>query len=458
MTELISISPINYKPLGSVRVSSENEISREVKTAQSAKLLWKNLGLKKRINLLKKVYDTFEKNRDEIGELITKEIGMPISVRDLMEVGSGLDFFKWFLENTEKFLSPEITFEDETNKHTVYYEAIGVAVVISPWNFPFSNFIWGVIPNLIVGNPVLFKHSEECPLSGKLYEELISHTGLPEGVFTEIYGDGKVGDYLAHQDINLICFTGSFKIGKSLHKIASEKFIPIHLELGGSAPGIVFEDVDLEKVIETIYFARFYNSGQVCDGLKRLIVHESRFDEVINKLKAVIKNKRIGDPNDPLTDIGPLVAKRQKELLARQVKDSIKMGAKINCGGKSPGLMEGAFYLPTIVTNITPDMPVWQEEVFGPVLPVMSFKTEEDAVKLANNTIYGLGGYIFTEDRKRAEKVAKELETGMVGINNANYLNPANPWGGYKCSGLGRGNGRYGLRELCQLKIISQEK
>lgn len=458
MSKLISINPTNYQKIGEVEISSEAEIKDKVAAAQKAKTFWKEIGLKERIKLLEKVFQLFEKNQKEIGDLVAKEIGMPISIGDLMEVGEGIHYFRWFLDNAEQFLAPEITFEDKNNKHVVYHEPFGVAAVIAPWNFPFSNFIWEVIPNLIVGNPVVFKHSEECPLCGQFYEELIQKANLPKDVFSEVYGDGRVGDFLVHQEIDTITFTGSTKVGKYLYQLAAEKFIPIHLELGGSAPGIVFEDVDLARVIESIYFNRFYNSGQVCDGLKRLIVHKSRFGETVNKLKDVLARKKVGDPADPKTDMGPLVAKRQLVLLESQVREAVKMGAKIICGGQPPKNLKGVFYLPTILTNIKTKMRVWREEVFGPVLPVVSFKTEQEAVNLANDTDYGLGSFVFTEDKEKAERVAKKLETGMVGINNASYVHPANPWGGYKYSGLGRGNGRYGLRELCQLKVVSSEK
>lgn len=458
MSKLISINPTNYQKIGEVEISSKKEIKAKVAAAQKVKTFWKEIGLKERIKLLEKVFQLFEKNQKEISDLVAKEIGMPVSVNKLMEVGEGIHFFRWFLDNAPQFLAPEITFEDKASSHTVYHEPFGVAAVIAPWNFPFSNFIWEVIPNLVVGNPVIFKHSEECPLCGQFFEGLIQKADLPKGVFNEVYGDGQVGDFLVRQEIDTITFTGSTKVGKSLYQLAAKKFIPIHLELGGSAAGIVFEDVDLERVIESIYFNRFYNSGQVCDGLKRLIVHQGRFDEVVAKLKDVLAQKKVGDPIDPKTDMGPLVAKRQGDLLEGQVKEAIKMGAKIIYQREFPKNLKGAFYRPTILTNIKTKMRVWQEEVFGPVLPVISFKTEQEAIDLANDTNYGLGGFVFTEDKKRAQRVAKKLETGMVELNNASYVHPASPWGGYKYSGLGRGNGRYGLRELCQLKVVSSEK
>ncbi len=281
---------------------------------------------------------------------------------------------------------------------------------------------------------------------------------MPDGVFSETYGDDETGDFLAHQDVDLISFIGSTKVGLYLYQVAAKKFIPIRLELGGSAPGIVFEDADLDKVIESIYFNRFYNSGQVCDGLKRLIVYERKFEGTVKKLAEILDKKRIGDPTDPTIDIGPLVAKRQLDLLKSQVDESVKKGAKVAFKSKISMDLKGAFYPPTILTNIKTDMRVWKEEVFGPVLPIVIFKTEEEAIALANDTEYGLGGYLFTEDKEKADKVAKKIKTGMISVNNTMYLNPADPWGGFKKSSVGRGNGKFGLREVSQIKVVATEK
>lgn len=457
-TKLISTNPgKNYEVLGEVEVSIEKEIKNKVQKARLAADKWKELGLKARVNLLRKVADSFEKRREDLALLEAKEMGMPIT-QSRQEVDDGIRYFNWYLEMSEKYLSPEVVYEDDTTKHTVFYEPVGVAAVIVPWNFPLSNFVWGCGQSLIVGNTVVFKHSEECPLSGKLIEEIVNSVGLPEGVFSEVYGDGRVGDYLVHQGIDLICFTGSTNVGKQLYKIGAEKFIKVILECGGSAPGIVFEDVDLDKVIETIYFDRFINCGQACDALKRLIVHESRLTEVVEKLTNLLKAKKVGDPKDQSTDIGPLVAKRQLELLESQVKDALDKGAKVVIGGKRPETLQGAYYEPTILTNITFDMRMWQEEVFGPVLPIVTFKTEEEAIKQANNTKYGLGAYVFTEDKEKVQRVASQVKSGMVSINNATYLQPCSPFGGYKESGMGREHGKFGFMELTQAKVVAMEK
>ena len=458
MAELISTNPAkNYKKLGEVNISTQGEIRRKVQKANSARKKWKSLGIEERVKILKRIVDKLKENKDELALLATQETGMPIS-QSRNDVDNAVRYFVWYLDNASKYLSPEIIYQDNNIIHKVFYEPIGTAAVIIPWNYPASNFVWGCGQNLIAGNTIILKHSKECPLFGKRLEELVEGCGLPDGVFSEVYGDGKIGDYLVHQDINLISFTGSTKVGKYLYKVAGEKFIKVVLEMGGSAPGIIFEDAEIEKALETIYYNRFSNCGQACDALKRLIVHESKFPQVVQRLKEILSSKKIGDPENEDTDIGPLVARRQLVLLEDQVKDSIDNGAKIVIGGKRPKSLQGAYYEPTILTNISKDIRVWQEEVFGPVLPIVSFKTEEKAIALANDTKYGLGAYIFTENKEKALRVASQIDAGMVGINNASYLQPSSPFGGYKESGIGREHGKFGFAELTQTKVIAVEK
>ncbi len=438
--------------------SSAKEIHTKVALARNTATFWGHLSVSERISYLQPLLDIFTKNKELLGSLTTKAIGMPISVRNLIEIDPGLDFFAWYLKNSEQYLTPETTFEDATTIHQVHYEPMGVAAVISPWNFPFLNFIWNVMPNLIVGNTVVFKHSKACQKVEQKLEEYTRISKMPEGLLSFVYGDGSVGECLAEEDIDLISYTGSTKVGQHLYEIAAKKLIKIVLELGGSAPGIVFEDANIDQAIESIYFSRFIHSGQICDGLKRLIVHTSRFEEMIQKLTAYLSTKKVGDPTDPKTDIGPLISKESAETIQAQVTDANDKGATIAVGGASYTNTYGSFFPPTILTNVTTSMRVWKEEVFGPVLPVIAFNTEEEAVILANDTIYGLGAYIYTADLNRAKRVSRQIRSGMVSINTAYYLRPENPWGGYKKSGLGRGNGKFGLHDLCQIKVVASEK
>ena len=319
-------------------------------------------------------------------------------------------------------------------------------------------FIWGAFPNLIAGNTIVFKISEECPLTGKLIEQVMESGNLPEGVFSEVYGAGDVGHKLATSDIDLIWFTGSTQVGKELYKIAAEKFIKVVLEMGGSSPAIVFEDANLTDTIPHLYGERFNNCGQVCDAIKRLIVHESIFNEVAEALGKELKKKNFGDPDNEKTHIGGLVAKRQLNLLKEQVEDAIGKGAKVVTEVQIPSELRGAFHEPMLLIDVNRNMRVWTEEVFGPVLPIVTFKTEEEAIELANDTSYGLGSRIYSEDIERAKRVASRVDAGTVEINNASRWLHCNPFGGFKESGMGREHGVVGFRELSQIKVISADK
>lgn len=457
MAKLKSINPSNGKVLGEVEISAEKEIKEKISKARGAQEGWNKLGIERRGKLLKKVVENFLRRKEELAQMASKEMGMPITM-SRGDVDDSMHYFNWYIDNAEKYLSPEIIFKDEKMTHTAFREPIGVSANITPWNFPTSNFVWSAAQSLVSGNVVVYKTSEKVPLSGKLIEEIMSKSGLPEGVFSEVYGDGEVGKILVNGDIDSICFTGSTNTGKYLYKVAADKFIKIFLELGGSAPGIIFDDADIDRTIDSFFGNRFLYSGQVCDGLKRLIVHESKFDDVIKKLVEKINNTKVGDPLDEKTEIGPLVSEKQLKNLEIQVADAVSKGAKVEVGGERLNLNGGSFYKPTVLTNINKDMKVWNEEVFGPVLPVMSFDTEEKAISIANDTKYGLGGYVFTEDKELARKVVGELKTGMISINNAMYLQPTSPFGGYKDSGIGREHGKYGFYDLTQVKVVAEEK
>lgn len=458
--KIISLNPSkNYDPIGEIIISSREEIDQKIINARAAQQYWAESGVKTRIALLEKLYKEFVKKKDVIGVLVSQEMGMPMSVRNKIDLDIGLEYMRGYLDFAEQWLAPEIVFENKEEIHYTFFEPRGVAGISVPWNFPFCNFVWGVMQNLVVGNTVIFKHSEECPLTGVLLEEIIESVKLPNGVFNAVYGDGSsVGEYIMNSAIDLIWFTGSTGVGKHLYQVAAKKFIPAILELGGSAPGIIFDDADLTVALESVYFNRFVNSGQQCDGLKRLIVHKSKFNEITEQLHNLLLTKKVGDALDSSTDIGPLVAERQLIMLEDQVADALKKKAKIITGGKRPKNLMGAYYEPTILTNITFDMRVWKEEVFGPVLPIVSFETFDEAIALANDTSYGLGAYVYTKNRELALRTAKALKTGNISINAVSYGIVQDPFGGYKNSGFGREHGKQGLRELCMTKLVALKK
>jgi aldehyde dehydrogenase (NAD+) len=455
---IVSTNPgRNYEVVGEVRVSSAADIAIAVHQARAAQPAWQALGVAGRVKALEPVASLFEQHRQEIAEIIAREMGAPAAQAD----GSTswvLSRMRWNLDNAAVWLAPEVTFENAEEIHKVFYEPFGVAAVIVPWNFPQSNFVMGAFQPLLAGNTVVYKLSEEVPMFGQLLDLLMAAAKLPAGVFTQVYGDGRVGEALARSDIDAIFFTGSSAVGRKLYKIAAEKFIPVHLELGGSDAGIVCEDANIDEAVPQIFDAKFCNNGQICCGLKRLIVHETRFDETVHKLAAYIKARRIGDPLEEDTELGPLVAQRQVDLLKAQVEDARTQGATIVVGGREPPSLKGAYYEPTLITGVKPGMRVWKEEVFGPVLPVVSYETEDEAIALANDTIYGLSGYIYTASQARAERIASLMQTGSISHNGIEYSGPHNPFGGYKMSGFRKTGGKYGFRDACRVKAVCLRK
>lgn len=451
-----SYNPANNKFLGQVESTSIDEIKKIVNNSKQAFESWGYLTLNERLSFIRKIYEEIKSKKEEFAKLLTDEMGMPIS-ESLFDIDSGLEHIEWYINNAENIIGEKITYEDEQEIDKVLFEPKGVTAVIIAWNFPFSSVVWQAITNLVVGNTVIVKHSEYVPLCSKYIYDIVSNA-LPKNVYSVVYGDGEVGKNLVKQDIDMICFTGSTQTGQYLYKVAGERFIPIVLECGGSAPGIVFDDANIDSVIESMYINKFANTGQICDGQKRLIVHESKCDEVCNKFKQYIENKKIGNPLDEDTELGPLISISQLEKLENQVEDAIQKGAKVLCGGKRVELDNGNYYLPTILTNISKDMKVYNEEVFGPVIPIITFKTLEEAINIGNDTQYGLGGYVYTSDKSKFDKVVKRLKTGMIALNNLYYLKPCNPFGGYKKSGMGKNNSKYGLRELCNMKVVTYEK
>lgn len=447
----------NFSLIDTVPVTTEDEILEKVQRARMSQFSWAKFDLSKRLNILRGLHAIFEENKDKLAELTALEMGMPIKeAQD--DIDGGLAYFLWYLDNAPQYLKPEVTYDLDTEIHEVHRVPVGVVASIIAWNFPFSLFIWQAGQSLIAGNAVVFKHSEEVPVFSNFLEKLIDSSELPHGVFEMVIGGRAAGAFLIQQDIDMITFTGSSQVGKEIYKVAAEKFIPAVMELGGSAPGIVFEDADVGEVIESIYINRFLNCGQSCDGLKRLIVHESLFEETVEKLRQQILGKKQGQAIQYQTDLGPLVSQQQVDKLKSQVEDAVTKGARIECGGKKPENLKGAYFEPTILTNISQNMAVWKEEVFGPVIPVIPFSNYEQAMELANDTQYGLGGYVFTRSKQLAMQAAQDLKSGMVTHNNCSYVQPGNPFVGIKSSGMGSENGKYGFEEVTRLKVMVIEK
>lgn len=447
----------NFEIIGEVEAFTEQQVKDAVAKARTAQPKWAALSQEERNAAVESFIGVCNTHADEIAELMAKEMGKPIA-QARSQVKESPDFFHAQMEGVSKALAEEIVYEDDTQRHHLVREPLGVIVCITPWNFPFLNIAWQAGQALLAGNTIVFKQSEEIIVFAELMGKLVAKSKIPEGVFNVVLGDGKVGELLAQEPVDAILFTGSTRTGQRITELAAKRSTRVLTEMGGSAPGIVFEDADVPAIIDTVYMARFENTGQFCDGLKRLLVHESKLDEVLAALKKVNDGKKVGDALDESIDLGPLVAKRQVDALKEQVQDALDKGAQVVFGGKEPEGLQGAYYEPTVLTGITFNMRVWKEEVFGPVLPVVTFKAEEEAIKLANDTIYGLGAYVFTKDKERYFRVAKQIQSGIVGHNNALYFSTNTPFGGYKASGNSRTLGIEGFHEVTQVKVISEEK
>lgn len=458
--KLQSINPHDQSVVGEVDISTEKEVKQAVKKARDAFGLWRDLSIRDRVEFIRKYKQALIDHKDEMANLITLEMGKPLS-QSLEDIDFELGFVDYYINKAEENLADEVVLDKGNEHYRVVFEPFGVCVCIAPWNYPLSMFNSGVIPALIAGNTVVFKPSEYTTLSQKLAWDLLNQTGLPEGVLEIVYGAGDVGEVLTDQQVDLIWFTGSARVGQLIYEKAGKKFIKAICELGGSSAGIIFADADLKLTLEEVYWARFLNCGQICSAIKRLFVEKSVFEEVVKKYVERSKEVKIGNPLEEGVHFGPLVNKKQLELLKSQVEDAISKGAKVKAGGKVPegnSLKDGNYFKPTILTNINFDMKVMSEEVFGPVLPIMPFTTEEEAIGMANKTEYGLSAEVYTKDLEKGERIAKRLQSGAVAINTDGLYKPMCPIGGYKKSGIGREYGKIGMQEFAQVKLIAVKK
>lgn len=452
-----SINPTTEESLGEFELYSEGMVFDAVKKARESLEGWGNTSISKRENIIKNFSQILVKKKNEIAELITKEMGKAI-IESEGEVDEVPGVTEWFLKETRNVIKDEDVKLDVDNASAkVRFEPIGVVGLITPWNFPIGTSIWKIIPALLTGNTVVFKPSELSTFCGLKIDEILKEAGLPEGVFNTITGDGTTGKNLVSSKVNMISFTGSSVVGKDVASNSGKDFKKVVLELGGSDPCIIFDDAILEQAINAALFGRFLNCGQVCTAAKRIFVDGKIYDSFIEKFVQKVKILKVGNPLERKTEIGPIVSKAQLESLEIQVKDAINKGAKLLCGGKR---LEGKgyFYEPTVLADITDEMLVAKEEVFGPVAPIFSFGSTEEAIKMANNTKYGLGASVWTKDSEKAEKVTNSIESGMVWINDFGTPYPQCPQGGIKESGIGRELSKYGILEFCNMKTIVNSK
>lgn len=451
--KIISTNPANnYELIAEINYTRESSIADIVKKSKIAFEKWGKTDLNTRISYIRKIAESLEINKYKLSNLISLEMGMPKN-DSIFDVTSGIKTIYNYIEQAHESLSPKY-FKDGKEIHTTIKDPLGVLLSIAPWNYPIGNFVWLCIQALLAGNTIIYKASSQIPLCCKKIEEIVNNL-LPSNVFTAIYGGHSLVESIIKEKINAISLVGSTSTGIKVAELAAKELLPINLELGGSAPGIVLKDIDLDLAAEKIVFYRFMNTGQSCDGLKRLIVDKNIMDTLTSKILEKVNKLTIGNPtqyND--VNLGPLVSREQQINISEQVNDAFLQGAKILCGGKClPG---GAYYAPTLLVNVTPSMRVWREEVFGPVLPIIPFSDIDEAIRLANDTIYGLGGYIFTNNDKLFNDISKKLETCMISRNGVSYVRKENFFGGCKMSGYGRVNSRQGFEHVTKDKIISE--
>ena len=426
-------------------------MGKTVEKARKAFEKWRQLTPAKRSTYLTRTANIIRSRKDKIGRIITLEMGKTIkeSVPEVVKCATALEYYA---DNGPKFLNPEPANTDATDSY-ISFDPLGVVASIMPWNFPLWQCTRFAAPSLMAGNTIVFKPSSTTPQSGLALQSAFDESGIIPGTFNTVIGSSEVASYMIEAPTSAVSFTGSVSAGREVAEMASDKLKKFVLELGGSDPFIVMEDADIEAASSGAVAGRFLNCGQSCIASKRFFVPRKVADEFLEHFIKKTKSLRVGDPLSPETDIGPMVSERGLKMLDSQVQDSVKAGAKIELGAERIK-RKGAFYHPTILTEVKPDMRVMREEVFGPAAPVMVVKSEDDAVKQANRTEFGLGASVWGVDVRRAEKIARQITSGLVTVNNIVVSDPRMPFGGVKHSGIGRELSRYGILEFTNIKSV----
>lgn len=449
------INPATGKVFAKIKCSTPKEIDRAVKKAREAQKNWGALSLAQRSRLLEACAKDFVREKENIGRLITNEMGKLYknAVGETHAVAYGI---RETIQQAKTALKTEILHEENlvTELHRT---PIGVCAVITPWNFPVSMPESLLSPALIAGNTVVFKPSEMVPLTGKaIYDIFNKH--LPPGVINLVQGADEVGSYLINSNIDMIAFVGSQAVGKIIMKAAGDKLKRLVLELGGKDPMIVLNDADINKAASFAVNASLRNSGQVCVSVERIYVQDKIADKFTKLVAEGVKNYRYGDGYDESAQMGPLVSERQRKNVIEQVKDAVKNGAKLVTGGGIPKNKKGYFMEPTLVTNLNHKHKIMREETFGPVVAVQKVKTEDEAVKLANDSPFGLGATIWTKNKKKGVELARKIESGMIGVNQGIGSVSGTPWVGIKQSGFGFIGSVEGIRQFTVPRKISYRK
>ncbi|MBD1141067.1 aldehyde dehydrogenase family protein [Pelagibacterales bacterium SAG-MED39] len=453
--EIKVINPATEESCAVISLGNKEDVDLAVSSAKKAYRTWSFSTKEERIKLLEKLYENYKKRWADIAVAITTEMGAPKDFATKLQAGTGAAHLKSFIRYLKNFEFEKPLGEHAPNQRLIY-EPKGVCALITPWNWPMNQVCLKVMPALASGCTMVLKPSELAPLSSMILAELIDETKFPAGVFNLVNGDGATtGDALtSHPDVNMISFTGSTRAGALISQNAAKDFKRVSLELGGKGANIIFKDADPEA-IERGALRCFRNSGQSCNAPTRMLVEKSMYKEAIERLKKYTENFEVGDPKKEGEHIGPVISETQYNKIQTLIKKGIDEGAKLVVGGpgKPEGLDKGYFVKPTVFADVDNNMEVARTEIFGPVLSVIPFDTEEQAIEIANDTPYGLTNYIQTKDPEKVKRVARKLRSGMVDVNGAGIAVDA-PFGGFKHSGIGREAGQHGLDEFLEVKSV----
>jgi len=452
--ELISRNPATGEEIGRAPLTTPEEVARAVGRAREAQRDWASRSFRERGRVVMKARRVILKELESIALLISHETGKPVAEAIAMELTPTLDLMQYFARHTASLLRPERIglgqYALMGRSSYIVHKPLGVVGIISPWNFPWATPLDEVVMALMAGNSVVLKPSELTPLTGLKIKDVFARAGLAEGLLEVITGDGSIGAALVAAGVGKIMFTGSVPTGKRVAEAAAKYLTPVVLELGGKDPMIVLADADLQSAARAAVWGAFANSGQACAAVERCYVQESVAQEFTNEVVRETKRLRQNVGTNKDSDIGSMTSERQLQIVEDHVLDARARGATVLTGGERLSNLSGPFFAPTVLTNVDHEMEVMRDETFGPVLPIMTFKTDDEAVRLANDSVYGLTASVFTKDIARGKKLAERIDAGTIMVNEVLYTHgiAQTPWGGVKQSGLGRTHGRAGLLEL----------